>query len=241
MTVFPEGPGVPTRSRDRSTQCSMALRLSSYQASLPSQQRSGPGAWEALAAPLFPPGPGPHSPGLSSQIWLLLNGHCQQRPEAQGLELPDTVPHLLPRLPGHKLSIDGCSEKSPREPRAQESLRPGLELGDRDQRLSARSMQPLTQASGSLLTASPWVTRGGQAHSRSTSRARISSAVPLRRKDPPSKHRGCQLPAGGPAWEQRARQVWSMVSPLWPPHEGKGLWRQQVYQLSPVQPGTVTD
>lgn len=61
--------------------------------------------------------------------------------------------------------------------------------------------EPLDEAPGSLLTTRPWVTRGGQAHSRSTSKARVSSPVPLRWKAAPSKLKGCQPPAEGPAWE----------------------------------------
>lgn len=86
----------------------------------------------------FPPSshppwdPGLDSPALGSRLWFLLGRHCQQGLESQGPQLLDTAPYLLCCLASHKLPIDGCSEKRAREPGAQESLSPGLKLGDRE-------------------------------------------------------------------------------------------------------------
>lgn len=141
MRLFLAGPWASATARDKSTQCSMALRFPSYQASLPGQWRSASRAWEPPFCPPHPPfyRSSLYSPGLGSGVWFLLGGHCQQGLESYRLQLLDTAPHFLCCLPGHKLSIDGCSEKCAREPRSQESLRPGLKLGDRERMLRLRS------------------------------------------------------------------------------------------------------
>lgn len=157
MRLYLAGSWASTRARDKSTQRSMALRFSSYQASLPGQWRSASRAWESPSCPLHPPfyPSSLYSPGLGSGVWFLLCGHCQQGLESQGLQLPHTAPHLICCLPGHKLPVDGCSEKCAREPGSQESLRPGLKLDDRERMLRARSGRLPGQTLCLLLTASP--------------------------------------------------------------------------------------